>query len=1024
MNGLDFRSSQSSYGDPRHYSAASYGAPQPPPTKVLLDGYRAALSSQNAEKSLYSPANPTSHPPRSVPLSANDPVAMYLLTETAMGDSINYEILSVEEMEGLKKELRVLSNRTNAAKRKLALELKLRDAAMSLSRLHHNEEYDIDIPGQNEPTFNKTNEELALSNRKCEELSMDIWYSERKGQEIQKRLLEHTAGVLQLTHKGLKKNPKNGIPHTPESLSSSNTVDDFDDRSLYKTSDPLDGPTNFEIRAPLTNSLAHDNIQETERKLESLSSRLRDTLLRSDPDTEFGQIPQPSSNGDAVDLSAMVDAHLRYIENGIDVLGSQPKADMPNQSLDRVSEQQLVEMGQQLLSIMENPGLPRAQTLPPTPDPSDSDLAEHLTFLSVGITGLESRVEKLLEQKSILTTQIQQQRELNSKSDAERDAKIADLIEQLAHLRKELEIAEREGEQSKEDYDMALKELENVRRELSESRETQSTRDLGDSKNEAHGHAEAEIARLQSFIQEIQQEKDEHHEAHGRAEAEVRRLQAVIQEIQQDKDEHHEAHGRAKAEVTRLQTMIQEIQQEKDEHYEAHGRAEAEVTRLQAMIQEIQQEKDEHHEAYGRAEAEVTRLQAMIQEIQQEKDEHHEAHGRAEAEVARLQDIIQKIEQEKAENHEDQERAEAEIARLQAIVQKIEQERDTRDQVDERAEVEIARLQDIIQKIQHERDEHHEARVRLEGEVTRLQGVVGQLQDSAESRESAEQQVAQLEETIHQIRHDADIRVKEATDMRAQADAEISRLEESMNEIREKLESQLREATEARNNAEENAHRLQRELTDLEGDVVRAQTELTMVKAELDGAYGTRAQRAAEAAADPALFQELDELKARNFEMAEELAALKAGKPVSGDVHNRVETLEKELRETVDDYEAMTKASIEFEKERERFEGMIDNLRDRCEQLETQLNEERISWMGSNNSASSMGRDGPYETTSTMVLKNEFKKMMRDTRAENMKILKAEQEERRKLEAILRNLKREQANLSGKSNLSQTVTAL
>jgi hypothetical protein len=35
-----------------------------------------------------------------------------------------------------------------------------------------------------------------------------------------------------------------------------------------------------------------------------------------------------------------------------------------------------------------------------------------------------------------------------------------------------------------------------------------------------------------------------------------------------------------------------------------------------------------------------------------------------------------------------------------------------------------------------------------------------------------------------------------------------------------------------------------------------------------------------------------------------------------------------------------------------------------------------------------MGRDGPYETTSTMVLKNEFKKMMRDTRAENMKILR------------------------------------
>lgn len=771
---------------------------------------------------------------------------MYLLTETAMGDSMNYEILSVEEVEGLKKELRVLSSRTNATKRKLTLELKLRDAAMSLSRLHNqgHGDYDSDGLGQNETDTNKTSEELAASSRKCEELSMEIWYAERKVQEIQKRLLEHTAGVLQLTHKGLKKNLKNGIPHTPESLSSNNTVDDFDDRSLYKSSDHVEGPGNYGSRAAQPDGLAHDTIQETERKLESLSGRLRNMLLRSDPNSEHPQIPQTSSSDGPIDLSAIVDAHLQYIETGFGILGSKPKADMPSQDLDRVSEQQLVEMETQLITIMENPGLPRAQTLPPAPEESGADLAEHLTYLSVGINGLESRVDKLLEQKGILTTQIQQQRELNSKSDAERDAKITDLIEQLETVRKELETAEHQGQKSKEDYDSTMRELENVRRGLPESGNAQSSRGLHDSGNESHEYAEAEVTRLQNIIQEIQQEKNE----------------------------------------------------------------------------------------------------------------------------------------------------------------------------------------------------HHEARVRVEGEVARLQGVVGQLQDSTESRESAEQQVSHMEETIHQIRHDADIRVKEATDMRAQADAEITRLEE----LREQLESQLREATESRSEAEEKSTRLQKELTGLEGEVVRAQTELTMVKAELDGAYGTRAQRAAEAAADPALFQELDELKARNFEMAEELAGLKAGKPGSGDAQTRVETLEKELRETVDDYEAMTKASIEFEKERERFEGMIDSLRDRCEQLETQLNEERISWMGSNNSASSMGRDGPYETTSTMVLKNEFKKMMRDTRAENMKILKvghlfssiichfeialtreqAEQEERKKLEAILRDLKKEQANLSGKSSLSQTATAL
>jgi chromosome segregation ATPase len=259
--------------------------------------------------------------------------------------------------------------------------------------------------------------------------------------------------------------------------------------------------------------------------------------------------------------------------------------------------------------------------------------------------------------------------------------------------------------------------------------------------------------------------------------------------------------------------------------------------------------------------------------------------------------------------------------------------------------------------------------------------------------------------------------LKEAVEARVQAEGEVSRLETLLHQLRadvEVLESQFKQTTEARTRAEENATRLQAELTEMEGEVVRTQTELTMAKAELDGAYGSRAQRAADITANPAIQREFDALNTRNLELAEELAALKAGKPGSSDMQNRVEALQKELRETVDDYEAMTKASIEFEKERERFESVIDALRDRCEQLETQLNEERISWMGS-------GRDGHYESTSTMVLKNEFKKMMRDTRIENMKILKSEQEERRRLETMIRNLKKEQAIMNGKPGISPSI---
>lgn len=143
-------------------------------------------------------------------------------------------------------------------------------------------------------------------------------------------------------------------------------------------------------------------------------------------------------------------------------------------------------------------------------------------------------------------------------------------------------------------------------------------------------------------------------------------------------------------------------------------------------------------------------------------------------------------------------------------------------------------------------------------------------------------------------------------------------------------------------------------------EIARLQTEVTIARAELDGAYGSRAQRAAEVAANPAVQKELDALR-------------------------------RELGETIEEYEVLTKASIEGERERELLEKEIDRLRDEREAIEAKLSDEKVRWMG----VKSPGPDGASGqagvgagNTSTAVLKNEFKKMMRDTRAENAKALR------------------------------------
>lgn len=683
---------------------------------------------------------------------------MYLLTETAMGDSTNFEILSFEEVEDLKKERSLLSNRIDGMKRRLALETKLRDAAQSIGRLYsppsprssgeygtksHRRSRSIFGRSGTDEVLDKSDSELAASQRKCEELAQELWKLERRSQQINQRLLEHTAGVLQMTHKGLKKTSKTGGPQGSDNVYDGH---DFDDRSLYRTPEHMDnyglkGRIDTETSAgAISGAVSTEAMQATERRLEELSERMCDMMVHANPG-EFVDPPPKFHDRGSADPSKSVEAHLVYIENGLASLPSQisqppllqqdahPIANAIAPEAEGTWRQRITEVNTRVQSIVDRFGLTRSPTLPPPPAASDGEgLEQQLSYLQTGIDGLESRVDGILEQKSILTTQIQQQRELNSKSDAERDAHIGDLTEQLHKARKDHELTERERKATQEELDVMLQQLEAMRHDGSS--------------------------------------------------------------------------------------------------------------------------QDESKAALVKAEGEVARLQSVVESL------HSEADSRSE-EVQGIQD-------------------------------------------------------------------------------------------------RADQEVAEVKASIQQIQSETDARVNEAIEQRDQA--------------------------------EENANRVQNEMADLEGEVVRITTELTMVKAELDGAYGTRAQRAAEVAVNPEMQKQNDALTSRNIELTEELAALK-GQRGGGDLQQRADTLEKELRETLDDYEAMTKASIEFEKERERFEGVIDSLRDRCEQLETQLSEERINWMNLN-SPSGISRDPTSETTSTMVLKNEFKKMMRDTRLENMKILK------------------------------------
>ena len=273
-------------------------------------------------------------------------------------------------------------------------------------------------------------------------------------------------------------------------------------------------------------------------------------------------------------------------------------------------------------------------------------------------------------------------------------------------------------------------------------------------------------------------------------------------------------------------------------------------------------------------------------------------------------------------------------------------------------EAEIADLKDQLEKAQMDLETTEKE---MDAQLENLSSTITDLETNAAAM-TAEYQ-AEKDAATKELQSQKNALTKELESEKTSATKEIELQREVRRQAEERAQKAQAQLDEANNLMKVNSEAIKADLEaktkaaavaesslhEIEGEVARLQTELTIAKAELDGAYGTRAERAAE----------------RDPEMQE-----------------RVKQLEKELEEMNADYEAMTKATIEHEKEKDDFETQADILRDRVESLEAELQEERVQQLGSK------GGEGGGTSTSAAVLRNEFKKMMKDAREGHSKALK------------------------------------
>lgn len=702
-------------------------------------------------------------------LNPDDPMAMHLLMQNALGDSRQYQVFSHEEVDDLKKELALLSSKIDATKRKLAIEIKIRDAATSINKLdgpngreatgdtssrHHRRS--LLSRGSDSGMLTKTDEELAAAARKCEDLAQEIWRLENRSQDIQRLLLEHTAGILQMTHTGTLSNDDNHVCDLAGAMNGRSQVEalefGLDDRSFYETLDAILDPTGPGSNAAAFAQQTH-LIGETQQRLWDLNTRLREAILQINPNRTSLPTPPTPNSIDMVEPENAIHDQMDYMSRGLETIQRSHMETIQNAKQTKTqSEEKLADLNNHLREIVIQGSTGSSPKVPLPPQVSGQGPDAQITFLQGGLNALE-----------------QDLRTLRSKA-------------QASHTR-----------------------------------------------SVSH---EEKMVRYESTFQGLWARLVAEEEATRKADGETDSVPKEKFSVEAFASKVDLLNTRAAGLVQQKEILSRQIQQQR----ELNGKSDSEKdAKISSLTQELESAKRN---------VETVHTDAQIQ-LAKTKSAHDDVH----------QELLQ-----------------------------------TRQQHNQ-----------ISQELQQTREQH-----------SSMQAVV------------------------------------------AAKTAEADKAREEMKEF--------------------------------EGEMVRLQTELTVARAELDGAYGTRAQRAAEVAQHPALMAEVAGLK-------DELAAAKANcesvNKTNSELSQRVQTLEKELTETISEYEVMTKSSIEFERERENLESIVDGLRDKVESLETELSDRKVSQMGQKSPGVAGDRSSNEKgATSTSVLKNEFKKMMRETRTEHMKVLR------------------------------------
>uniref|UniRef100_A0A8C1PTV9 Myosin, heavy chain 14, non-muscle n=1 Tax=Cyprinus carpio TaxID=7962 RepID=A0A8C1PTV9_CYPCA len=566
---------------------------------------------------------------------------------------------------------------------------------------------------------------------------------------------------------------------------------------------------------------------------------------------------------------------------------------------------------------------------------------DNLSKLEHDFSELDRKNQQLMEEKSVLTDQLQ--------AEAELFAEAEEMRARLASRKQELEDVLGELESRLEEEEERTLQLTNEKKRIQ-----QHVQDLEEQLEEEEGtrqRLQLEKVTLESKVKSLEAETLTVGEQRDRLSKEKKQLEERLNEVSDQLTEEEEKvkslnklKNKQEAVIADLEERLKREEQGRLEQEKWKRRMEGEAVEAQEQLSDLSLLVTELRGSLSQREKEITTLQTRLEEEAARRTEAQRALREAMSQVSELKEEVDN-EKGMRERAEKQRRDLGE--ELEALRTELEDTLDTTAaQQESRREAELGELQRCLE----EETRRHEAqlselRIKHTAAIDSLQE---QLDNAKRSRQSLEKAKAVLEEermnlsaelkTLQGGKMESERGRKRAEGQLQELNARLSQAERERGEREErlsKLQLELESLSSSLSSSESKSHRLSKEVSSLESQLHDVQ-ELLQEETRQKLALGSRVRALEEE--KTGLMERLEEEEEKTRELTRQI---QNHTQQTEEVNSAVEVGEEARRKMQRELENAIQREKAKEEEKERIERQKERLREEIEDMTIALQRER-----------------------------------------------------------------------------------